>query len=81
MEPDHGKVTHAAVQDFLVSNGTNRRTAKFLSAALGGHHGRLNPPNDRGFKPGKQISEQHAGIDWDRERSDCRQRHLRDLWR
>ena len=71
MEPDHGKVTHAAVQDFLVSNGTDNRTAKFLSAVLGGHHGRLNPPNDRGFKPSKQISEQHTGIDWDRERSDA----------
>jgi CRISPR-associated endonuclease/helicase Cas3 len=71
MEPDHGKVTHAAVQDFLVSNGTNNRTAKFLSAVLGGHHGRLNPPNDRGYKPSKQISEQHTGIDWDRERSDA----------
>ncbi|MGA2620669.1 MAG: CRISPR-associated helicase Cas3' [Thermoguttaceae bacterium] len=71
MEPDHGKVSHAAVQDFLVRNGTDRRTAKFLSAALGGHHGRLNPPSDRGFKPGKQISEQHAGIDWDLERRDA----------
>ena len=30
METDHGKVTHAAVQDFLVNNGTNSRTAKFL---------------------------------------------------
>ena len=71
MEPDHGKVTHAAVQDFLVHNGTNNRTAKFLSAVLGGHHGRLNPPNDRGFKPSKPVSEQHTGIDWGRERSDA----------
>ncbi|NLX96740.1 MAG: CRISPR-associated helicase Cas3' [Rhodopirellula sp.] len=70
-ETDHGKVTHAAVQEFLFKNGTNRRTAKFLSAVLGGHHGRLNPPNDRGFKPSKPISEQHTGIDWDRERSDA----------
>lgn len=53
MEPDHGKVTHTAVQTFLVNSGTNRRTAKFLSAILGGHHGRLNPPNDRGFQPVK----------------------------
>lgn len=71
MEPDHGKVTHAAVQDFLVNTGTNHRTAKFLSAVLGGHHGRLNPPNDRGFRPSRQISEQHSGIDWARERSDA----------
>lgn len=71
MEPDHGKVTHAAVQDFLVSNRTTNRAAKFLSAVLGGHHGKLNPPNDRGFKPEKQISEQHTGIDWHRKRSDA----------
>jgi CRISPR-associated endonuclease/helicase Cas3 len=71
MEPDHGKVTHAAVQTFLVSNGTNRRAAKFLSAVLGGHHGRLNPPNDRGFQPSKKISEQSSGIDWGQERDDA----------
>ncbi len=71
METDHGKVTHAAVQGFLASNGTKNRTAKFLSAVLGGHHGKLNPPNDRGFKPRKKISEQNTGIDWDRERSDA----------
>ena len=62
MEPDHGKVTHAAVQDFLVSSGTNRRTAKFLSAVLGGHHGRLNPPNDRGFKPANQFPSNTAAL-------------------
>jgi CRISPR-associated endonuclease/helicase Cas3 len=71
MESDHGKVTHAAVQNFLASNGTNNRTAKFLSAVLGGHHGRLNPPSDRGFRPDKQISEKHTGIDWDKERNDA----------
>jgi CRISPR-associated endonuclease/helicase Cas3 len=71
MESDHGKVTHATVQEFLVSNGTDRRAAKFLSAVLGGHHGRLNPPNDRGFKPRRLISEQHTGIDWGKERNDA----------
>jgi CRISPR-associated endonuclease/helicase Cas3 len=71
MESDHGKVSHAAVQRFLVSNGTNRRAAKFLSAVLGGHHGKLNPPNDPGFQPRRLISEQHSGIDWDKERDDA----------
>lgn len=71
MESDHGKVTHAAVQHFLVTSGANRRTAKFLSAVLGGHHGRLNPPNDRGFQPRKAILEQHSGIDWSKERDDA----------
>ncbi len=71
MESDHGKSTHAALQRFLVANGTDRRTAKFLAAILGGHHGRLKAPNDRGLQSGKSISEQHSGIDWDKERDDA----------
>jgi CRISPR-associated endonuclease/helicase Cas3 len=71
MESDHGKVTHAAVQRFLVTNGANRRAAKFLSAVLGGHHGRVNPPNDRGFQPSIAISEEHSGIDWGKERDNA----------
>lgn len=69
-ESDHGKVSHAAVQDFLHRIGADRRAAKFLSAVLGGHHGKINPPSDRGFRPSRAISEQHSGIDWDRERDD-----------
>ncbi|MFC1596570.1 CRISPR-associated helicase Cas3' [Planctomycetota bacterium] len=68
MEADHGKVTHAAVQDFLLRNGTDRRAAKFLSAVVGGHHGRLNRPKDPVFRPEKAITEQHSGIDWEKER-------------
>lgn len=68
MESDHGAVTHAAVQEFLVSIGAKRRAAKFLSAVLGGHHGRLHPPSDRAFKPTRPVSERHSGIDWDKER-------------
>ncbi|MFO0906316.1 MAG: CRISPR-associated helicase Cas3' [Pirellulales bacterium] len=68
LESDHGQVTHAAVQEFLVRNGTSRSSAKHISAVLGGHHGRLKPPNDRGFRPAKAISEKHSGIEWDRER-------------
>ena len=65
MEADHGKVSHSAIQAFLVQNGNDRRTAKYVSAALGAHHGRLNPPNDRGYRPQKLISDAASGIDWD----------------
>ena len=69
MESHHGKVTHAAVQKFFDNNGVDRRTSKFLSAVLGGHHGRLSPPNDRGFTPRKAITEQQSGIEWENERN------------
>ncbi|MFH0991639.1 MAG: CRISPR-associated helicase Cas3' [bacterium] len=69
MESDHGKVTHSAVQKFFNNNGVDQRTSKFLSAVLGGHHGRLSPPNDREFTPRKAITEQRSGIEWDKERN------------
>ncbi|MCH8069617.1 MAG: CRISPR-associated helicase Cas3' [Candidatus Marinimicrobia bacterium] len=68
MEPDHGKVSHAAIQAFLTGEGFDRKTAKFVSAVLGAHHGRLNPPNDRGYRPQKSITESSSNIDWDAER-------------
>jgi len=68
MELDHGKVSHAAIQIFLIGQGFSRKTAKFLSAVLGAHHGRLNPPNDRGYRPQKLISTSAGQIDWDTER-------------
>ncbi|MBW2329903.1 MAG: CRISPR-associated helicase Cas3' [Deltaproteobacteria bacterium] len=68
METDHGKVSHAAIQAFLVGIGIDRKTAKYVSAVLGAHHGRLSPPNDRGFRPQKAISEAYSDIDWDAER-------------
>ncbi|MHB0977703.1 MAG: CRISPR-associated helicase Cas3' [Candidatus Aquicultorales bacterium] len=68
MESDHGKVSHAAVQTFLCEVGLDRNTAKYLSSVLGGHHGRLNPPNDRGYRPQKAMSESASQIDWDAER-------------
>ena len=68
MEPDHGKVSHAAIQAFLTGEGFDRKTAKFVSAVLGAHHGRLNPPNDRGYRPQKSITESSSKIDWDAER-------------
>lgn len=68
MEADHGKVSHAAIQAFLLEAGIDRTTAKFVSAVLGGHHGRLTTPNDRGYRPQKAISEACSRIDWDAER-------------
>lgn len=64
LEANHGGVTHAVVQQFLQSAAMKRRSAKYVAAILGGHHGRLNWPNDRGFKPKKPFSEQRSGIDW-----------------
>ena len=68
MESDHGKVSHSAIQTFLMEKGIDRRTAKFVSTVLGAHHGRLTPPNDRGYQPEGAISETYSSIDWDAER-------------
>lgn len=68
MESDHGKVSHAAIQEFFLDIGIERKTAKFVSSLLGAHHGRLNPPNDRGYRPDKLIHENHSSIDWNTER-------------
>lgn len=74
MESDHGKVSHAAIQTFLLENDIDRKTAKFVSAILGAHHGRLNRPEDRGYRPQKAISETHSRIDWEDERKANAQR-------
>lgn len=71
MEPDHGKTTHAAVQKYFLEKNVDETTAAFLSAVLGGHHGTLSPPDDRGFRPRKSIVEEHSGIDWEKERKDA----------
>lgn len=68
MEKEHGKVSHAAIQVFLSGIGIDRKTAKYVSSVLGGHHGRLTPPNDRGYRPQKAISETCSNISWDTER-------------
>lgn len=76
-ESDHGKVSHAAIQDFLSQSDIPGRSAKYLAAALGGHHGRLKYlPNDRGIKPPliKQITDGLSGIDWHQERMTCAQK-------
>ena len=68
MESNHSKVSHSAIQSFLNEKGVNRSTAKFVSAVLGGHHGRLSRPNDRGYRPQKAISESFSHIEWDKKR-------------
>ena len=68
MESDHGKVSHAAIQTFFDKTGMDRKSSKFISTVLGAHHGRLSPPNDRGYRPPKLISDSVSSIDWDSER-------------
>jgi CRISPR-associated endonuclease/helicase Cas3 len=68
MESDHGKVSHAAIQAFLSEAKIERESAKYVSAVLGAHHGRLNPPNDRGYLPQRLISDSASRIDWNAER-------------
>lgn len=68
MESDHGKVSHSAIQSFLSETKIDRETAKYVSTVLGAHHGRLNPPNDRGYLPQRLISDSASRIDWNAER-------------
>jgi CRISPR-associated endonuclease/helicase Cas3 len=68
MESDHGKVSHAGIQQFLAKIGIDQETAKFVSTVLAGHHGRLTPPNDRGYRPKGAISEDASRVNWDAER-------------
>lgn len=68
MESDHGKVSHAAIQAFLDKKGVDGKTAKFISAVLGAHHGRLTPPNDRGYRPSRLMIDPASKIEWDNER-------------
>ena len=71
MESDHGKVSHFAIQQILNEQKVSRKIGKYISAALGGHHGRLNPPDERGYRPPKAVSESITGIDWEMERRQC----------
>ncbi len=77
-EPDHGKTSHSAVQDFLQHQGITSNIAKYLAAALGAHHGRIKfSPNDRGVRPPhgiKLITDSQSGINWEAERLKCAQR-------
>ena len=69
-ESDHGKVTHAAVQPFLVEKGMPRKVARFVAAILGAHHGKIkNHPDERGWRL-CGISESSSGIPWDSARNE-----------
>ena len=79
MERDHGKVSHAEIQNFLVSQGCSRNSAMYFATILGAHHGRLKfLPNNRGIKPPliRQITDNVSTISWDEER----QKNARDVW-
>jgi len=77
-EPDHGKVSHSAIQDFLQHQGISRNIAIYLAAILGAHHGRLKfLPNPRGIRPPLNIkltTDSQSGIDWSIERQVCAKR-------
>lgn len=67
-EPDHGKISHSAIQDFLTQQGIPRRVGKYLATVLGGHHGRIKYlPNDRGIRLAPTDNEA-GGINWRQER-------------
>lgn len=69
MEGNHGKVTHAALQQFLYTKGVSRQSSSCIAALLGAHHGYLHGPADsRPFRV-VGISENHSGINWDNERT------------
>ena len=71
LENDHGRVSHATIQDFLLKIGVSSDSALYLASVLGAHHGRIKYiPNPRGYKI-NPISENESGIDWDRERQRC----------
>lgn len=78
MESDHGKVSHAAIQDFLIQQDVEGRIAKYLAAIIGGHHGKLKcRPNDRGIRPPNGIgliTDNVSNIDWNEERMRCGRR-------
>lgn len=73
MESDHGKVSHAAIQSFLLNTNFERRTAKYLSTVLGAHHGRLSSPTDKVYRPNGMITDTFSKIDWDAERNSAAQ--------
>jgi CRISPR-associated endonuclease/helicase Cas3 len=77
MEGDHGKVSHCAIQRFLIEQGADRTTATYLASALGGHHGKLSRPAHQGYRPDGAVTENASGIPWDEER----ERHASLVWK
>lgn len=54
LEDDHSKVTQFTVQRLLAEDGfgMSRENAIWWAASIGGHHGRLHNPGDRGLPEG-----------------------------
>jgi CRISPR-associated endonuclease/helicase Cas3 len=80
MESDHGKVSHASIQNFLMKHENFRNSASYVAAVLGAHHGRIKFfPNPCGIRPPliKQVTDNRSGVDWDHARQECAQQ----LWR
>lgn len=75
MDTDHGRVSHASIQQALMLLGAGRKTAKYLAATLGAHHGRIKDiPNDLGLSC--VMSESTSGIAW----TDVRLQAFREVW-
>ncbi|MGV1099712.1 CRISPR-associated helicase Cas3' [Thiovibrio sp. JS02] len=73
-ETDHGRASHAAIQDFLLEVGCARNAAMHIATVLGAHHGRIKfRPEPRGIRPPliAPLSEERSGIDWQAERLLC----------
>lgn len=71
MESDHGKVSHAAIQKFLLKQGLPRKPSSLVACVLGAHHGCLTLPNEGGYRLQKAICESSSNIDWEKERNDA----------
>ena len=78
MESNHGKISQHSIQEFLTEKQTSRAMAAYLSAVIGGHHGRLNLPNLHWPQPLQMnsIIENGSGIDWEQERKDA----IKTIW-
>lgn len=75
LEKDHGRVTHASVQNFFIENGMDREIASYLATILGAHHGKIqSPPNQRGITVAD--AETKSGILW----ADERQLATKKIW-
>ncbi|PKN40128.1 MAG: CRISPR-associated helicase/endonuclease Cas3 [Deltaproteobacteria bacterium HGW-Deltaproteobacteria-18] len=75
VETDHGRVSHASIQQALMELGVSRKTAKYISAILGAHHGRIKAlPSDRGISC--VMSESASGIAW----NELRFHTVRKVW-
>jgi CRISPR-associated endonuclease/helicase Cas3 len=79
MESNHGKVSQHSIQAFLSESHVSRTTAAYLSAVIGGHHGRLTLPNLRWPNPQlmNMITDPSSGIDWENERKSA----IETIWK